>query len=195
MRPATILCIFCVVFLGIHSPLSAQHFPTSQVAEPNSELFYRQALQAYLDGNYDEAILLAAKSVSKDPANKEVQNLLDLLMGEKDRAKKTEIWLSEKFPVKNNLESPDQISKNLSNKVSEDLKNDIKRIQVQSGHFKENSDAQYSRLQKSQAEVFYELEKQRSNLFFLYLFSGASLFLSLLAFWSKLKWPKPKHKV
>ena len=72
------------------SPNQASPAPDPQGAEE----IYRQALGAYLDGNYDSAIILSVKSLEKDPGYAKSRSLLSILTSEKEQEGKTVIWLS-----------------------------------------------------------------------------------------------------
>jgi hypothetical protein len=58
--------------------------------------YYQSALQAYLNGDMDQAILLDSKSLQMNPQNQKAQALLTVLIGEKDTAQKTVIWIGGK---------------------------------------------------------------------------------------------------
>ena len=58
--------------------------------------YYQSALQAYLNGDMDQAILLDSKALQMNPQNQKAQALLTVLIGEKDTANKTVIWIGGK---------------------------------------------------------------------------------------------------
>jgi hypothetical protein len=58
--------------------------------------YYQSALQAYLNGDMDQAILLDSKALQMNPQNQKAQALLTVLIGEKDTAQKTVIWIGGK---------------------------------------------------------------------------------------------------
>lgn len=60
---------------------------------------YQAALQAYLSGDFDQAILLDSKALQTDPQDKKAQSLLGILVSEKDTANKTVIWIGGKPAV------------------------------------------------------------------------------------------------
>jgi TolA-binding protein len=79
---------------GAQSPVT-DSAAVSLVSGPAAgDALYQQALDTYLGGDYDQAILLAAKAVQADPKNQKAQNLLTLLTNEKKDIGKYEIWLS-----------------------------------------------------------------------------------------------------
>ncbi len=57
---------------------------------------YQSALQAYLSGDFDQAILLDSKALQADSQDKKAQALLSILISEKDNANKTVIWIGGK---------------------------------------------------------------------------------------------------
>jgi hypothetical protein len=63
-----------------------------------SDRIYRQSLDAYLLGNYDQAIVLAAQSLQVDPNENKAQDLLAVLVAEKERIGRSEIWIAGKSP-------------------------------------------------------------------------------------------------
>lgn len=58
--------------------------------------YYQSALQAYLTGDFDEAILWDTKALQIDSQDKKAQDLLTILVSEKDTANKTVIWIGGK---------------------------------------------------------------------------------------------------
>ncbi len=78
--------------------LNAQTPAPSPARSSEANILYHQALAAYLGGKYDQAILLTAKSLEKDPNDKNSKNLLEKLTVEKDRSRKTVIWIGGKAP-------------------------------------------------------------------------------------------------
>jgi hypothetical protein len=66
----------------------------AQVKNIESNRLYKGGLDAYLAGNYDRAILLAAKAAQADPQSKKAQDLLSVLVAEKEKIARTEIWIS-----------------------------------------------------------------------------------------------------
>lgn len=72
------------------APAAASSLPP---AIPND--FYSQALQAYLAGNYDQAILMDSRALQADPKDAKAQALLSILVSEKDKATQTVIWIGK----------------------------------------------------------------------------------------------------
>jgi hypothetical protein len=54
---------------------------------------YQGALQAYLQGDFDQAILLDTRALQTDPENQKAADLLAVLIQEKEQNRKTEIWI------------------------------------------------------------------------------------------------------
>jgi len=61
--------------------------------EKKAVQFYQSALESYLSGDYEQAILLDSQALQANPGYKKAKALLDVLIQEKDRMKKSEIWL------------------------------------------------------------------------------------------------------
>ncbi len=61
--------------------------------------YYQSALQSYLTGDFDQAILWDSKALQIDPQDKKAGELLSLLVSEKDMANKTVIWIGGKPTV------------------------------------------------------------------------------------------------
>ncbi len=61
--------------------------------------YYQSALQSYLTGDFDQAILWDSKALQVDPQDKKAGELLSLLISEKDTANKTVIWIGGKPTV------------------------------------------------------------------------------------------------
>lgn len=57
---------------------------------------YQGALQAYLAGDLDQAILLDSKALQLNPQFQKAEALLSVLVSEKDTARKTVIWIGGK---------------------------------------------------------------------------------------------------
>ncbi len=64
--------------------------------------YYQSALQAYLAGDFDRAILLDTKALQADPQDKKAGALLDILVSEKDTANRTDIWIGGKPTLSGN---------------------------------------------------------------------------------------------
>lgn len=62
---------------------------------PAGNDLYSQALQAYLGGNYDQAILMDSRALQADPKDAKAQALLSILVSEKDKANQTVIWIGK----------------------------------------------------------------------------------------------------
>jgi hypothetical protein len=68
-------------------------------APPDPNDLYQGALQAYLSGDFDQAILLDSKALQINPGFQKAQGLLSILISEKDTARKTVIWIGGKPPT------------------------------------------------------------------------------------------------
>jgi hypothetical protein len=67
--------------------------------EKNINDYYQSALQAYLAGDFDQAILLDSKALQANPQDKKAEALLSILVSEKDTSNKTIIWIGGKPSV------------------------------------------------------------------------------------------------
>lgn len=75
------------------------------VATPTD--YYQSALQAYLSGDFDQAILLDSKALQANSQDKKAQALLSILISEKDNANKTVIWIGGKPAIVESPQSPE----------------------------------------------------------------------------------------
>src|SRR5580692_11669636 len=69
--------------------------------------FYQSALQAYLSGDFDQAIFLDSKALQENSQDKKAQALLSILISEKDNANKTVIWIGGKPAIVESPQSPE----------------------------------------------------------------------------------------
>src|SRR6185369_10142763 len=68
---------------------------------------YPQALEAYLSGDVDQAILIDTKALQANPKDLKATNLLDLLAQEKSRSAQSVIWIgSEASLAKQTAQTP-----------------------------------------------------------------------------------------
>lgn len=76
----------------------ASAFAIAQTVDPSliPNDYYQSALQAYLSGNFDQAILLDSKALQANAQDKKAQALLSILISEKDNANNTVIWIGGK---------------------------------------------------------------------------------------------------
>ena len=94
MRGIQILCAWFISGL-----LLAQALGTV----PTVPDYYQSALQAYLSGDIDQAILQDSKALQNNNQDKKAQALLSILVSEKDASNKTVIWIGGKPAV---MDSP-----------------------------------------------------------------------------------------
>ncbi|HTC20015.1 MAG TPA: hypothetical protein VK859_04155 [bacterium] len=73
---------------------------------PTPTDYYQSALQSYLSGDFDQAILLDSKALQANSQDKKAQALLSILISEKDNANKTVIWIGGKPAI---VESPPSV--------------------------------------------------------------------------------------
>ncbi len=184
--------------------------PTNGVSVPSeSDGLYHRALGAYLSGDYDQALLLAAQSLDKDPAHQKTRNLIAILATEKEQEGKTVIWLSGKPSVVPVDKVPTAATPLLqdNSKLEEAIaavRSRIERIfgaqnrrnaqvdaqmQVIQELVKTNGESQYGEVRESQAQIYKKLEnlEKGQDLRLLYLLCGVSLLFSLLSVFRKRK--------
>ncbi len=172
---------------------------------------YQQALDTYLNGDYDQAILLAAKAVQADPQNQKAQNLLTLLTNEKKDIGKYEIWLSgqggkaatpidDSAGVNADAGIQDQIQKVQQHfnyfYTAQTRENGQFQGQIQavSELLRENSNHQYDELRKSQNDLIGQVQVisqgHDRSLWILYFLCFMSMLLSFCALWAMLRGPR-----
>ena len=66
------------------------------VSGESADDLYQGALQAYLAGDFDQAILMDTKALQINPKFTKAEGLLSILISEKDTARKTVIWIGGK---------------------------------------------------------------------------------------------------
>jgi hypothetical protein len=198
--------LFFIFFL-LFSALNAQ--TQTPTVSADAEVFYHKALNFYLDGNYDQAILFAAESLEKDPGYEKSKNLLSVLTSEKEQEGKTVIWLAGKpvlvtptpmpiinTPVENNSgvgKNVEKLQTQLNNFYhSQTTKNEQVngQLQVIQELVKDNSSGQYQELKKAQTDIYQELEKinkDNHNFWLLYCLCTVSVIFSIAAILKKPK--------
>ncbi len=205
--------VFVSFFVVLSAGLWAQDLPTATPVTAQTSAaddLYHRALEAYLDGNYDQSILLAAQSLEKDSSYAKSRNLLAVLTAEKEKATKTVIWLpsatAEPAPpvvAVPPAPAPDTsgIQKDvqgLQTKLDRFVGAQARKNQEVSGQLKviqelvrDNSAGQYEEVQRSQTEIVNRLQKVESShgpdLRLLYVLCAASVFLSVGAVWRNSK--------
>lgn len=80
-----VILLLCLLLPGISRAVVS--------AEKKAVQFYESALESYLSGDYEQAILLDSQALEVKPDYKKAKALLDVLVKEKDRMTKSEIWL------------------------------------------------------------------------------------------------------
>jgi hypothetical protein len=81
--------------------------PAMLAASEEGERLYRLSLDAYLMGHYDQAIVLAAQSLQVDPQDNKSRDLLAVLVAEKERSGKSEVWITAPVPEPTAAASPE----------------------------------------------------------------------------------------
>jgi hypothetical protein len=204
-----ILLLLCSIFfplIGAGQPVST---PIPNPPQEADDL-YHKALDAYLDGNYDKAILFAAQSLGKDPTFAKSRNLLSVLIVEKDKDSKTVIWLAGKPvyvtptpvpfiipPQTTDLSGVQKEVTSLQNRFNNFYGSQISKNAQTAGQIKiiqelvkNNAGVQYDDLRKSQVEIYNRIKKIEAggqDLRVLYFLCAMSVFFSALAIWRKLK--------
>lgn len=86
--------IFLLLLVAAPALLYAEVPATGESADD----LYQGALQAYLAGDFDQAILMDTKALQLNPQYPKAEGLLSILISEKDTAKKTVIWIGDNPP-------------------------------------------------------------------------------------------------
>jgi hypothetical protein len=202
IRKFIFLCLVSVVG-GAALSLNAQTAgpaPTPTAAEG----FYHQAMNAYLDGNYDQAIVFTAQSLQADPNFDKSKNLLTVLTTEKENEGKTVIWLAGKpvvvaaprvpLPVDESgiEESFRKLQARFNNYADAQARKNNQtdgQIQVIQELVQSSTSNGYEDLKKSQGELYKELQKDEADrsqdLRFLYILCSLSVLFSVAAIWKK----------
>ena len=136
--------------------------------------YYQSALQAYLAGDFDQAILLDSKALQVDPRDKKSAALLSLLVSEKDTANRTVIWIGGKpslvgnEPVNPAPQAPVTVFKEKPSRQtgvdSGKLKELETRIQTVAFLMERDSASQYRELTGAQVQTTRRLDDISLNL-------------------------------
>jgi hypothetical protein len=125
--------------------------------------YYQNALQAYLTGDYDQAILLDCKALEINPKYKKANSLLSVLISEKEKAKNTVIWIGgKKVLVDKNLSVVNIVSRKAragSGLDSGKLKELENRIQTVALLMARDSYDQYHELSSGQVQNSIRLDE------------------------------------
>lgn len=199
-----LLFVLCVPSLWaveetvVPTPSSSVTPAQSQNGDEAGEL-YQKGMDAFLQGDYDKAILWAAKSLQVDPSFKKSQELLSVLVVEKERGNQTEIWLGNRTrPTAEPAVAPtpdlSDIRRDilgLGNRVSILEKKDPtsrleRRIQIITAMMQKAAKDDYQDLKNAQDKSMEKMERlgsgQKSmgqSLFWLFVLVGFSLMLSI----------------
>jgi hypothetical protein len=171
---------------------------TETAKDVSPDEYYQSALQAYLNGDMDQAILLDSKALQMNPQNQKAQALLTVLIGEKDTAQKTVIWIGgkpstiEAAPV---TQAPVTVVKNNgSNGPRMDgrkLQEVETRIQTIAFLLQRDSINQYKELTGAQVqttrrldEISFNIKEMKSGLNYGNLLFLLALIIACLALWN-----------
>src|SRR6185369_10092832 len=98
---------------------------------------YPQALEAYLSGDVDQAILIDTKALQANPKDLKATNLLDLLAQEKSRSAQSVIWIgSEASLAKQTAQTPPAVEPATKIVRTRYLKADTSQIEQLEGEVK-----------------------------------------------------------
>lgn len=203
MKRKRILAIGFLLFGFASTMAMAQAVDTSLIPTD----YYQSALQAYLSGDFDQAILLDSKALQTNSQDKKAQALLSILISEKDNANKTVIWIGGKPAIvesPKSLEAPAPVTiiqdktinvgtrpTAVGNKKLAELE---ARVQTTAFLMERDSFSQYRELNGAQVATNKRLEEisltlkdlgngaQRSNFLFLLV-----LIVSIAALWKSWK--------
>jgi len=179
--------------------LNALGSVASQPAVDDAETIYRKGMDAFLQGDYDQVILWSARSLQADPTYKKSQDLLSVLVVEKEKGVQTEIWLGDRprpvQPVESTLDKDltdirgellglnkrvGALEKRPSARAFE------QRFQMALSMLQKNSDDNYRELRTAQGHSLEKLERITrwqstlgQSLFWLFVLVAISLVLSV----------------
>lgn len=97
-----VLAFYLLMFWPFLTIAAAQTVEAPKTAND----YYQSALQAYLAGDFDQAILWNSKALQVDPQDKKAGALLSILVSEKETANKTVIWIGGKPSVVEDQTAP-----------------------------------------------------------------------------------------
>jgi hypothetical protein len=206
LKLTLVLFVTCFMLMPVSAAQVAGKTPQT------ADGIYRQALDAYLDGHFDESIALVAKSLTLDSNHAKSKNLLSILVFEKERERKSVIWLAGKpvyvtpVPVPGPAPIPMPVfPKGLDKKIkllqmqlnqyfNSQAARDAQRegqIDVIQALLKNNEGSQYGELKQALDKIYDQLKAIQAegspDLRLLYLICGLSLFFSFLALWKASK--------
>lgn len=131
--------------------------------------YYQSALQAYLSGDLDHAVLLDSKALQADPQDKKAQALLSILISDQDAARKSVIWIGGNAPETAGERSPElpapvtvvkevhgAARPSVDGRKLAELEN---RVQTVAFLLQRDSFNQYRELNNNQTQTAKELEK------------------------------------
>ncbi len=166
--------------------------------------YYQSALQAYLSGDLDHAVLWDSKALQSDPQDRKAQALLSILISDQDAAKKSVIWIGGNAPETAGEKSPElQAPVTVVKEVHGALRPPVdgrklaeleNRVQTVAFLLQRDSFNQYRELNNNQTQMAKELEKvsqmlkdagigfRYANLLFLLV-----LVIACLALWNSWK--------
>jgi len=184
-----------VLFLCLWMPSLLGAVPLAKKAAQ----FYQKALEAYLAGDYEQAILLDSQALEINPQYKKAKSLLEVLVEEKERIRKAEIWLrgEEKQQPrlsKSGRPQPVVVQRGLDKEKLQELEN---RIQTVALLMERDSQDRFHELSEDQAKSTSRMEemaktlndqelagqKTQKEISFASLLSLLALLISLFALW------------
>jgi hypothetical protein len=206
---------FVAVFFWIQ-PVFGAEMKTNAVVGNEAETFYLKGMDSFLQGDYDKAILYTAKSLQISSDYKKAQNLLSVLVVEKEQGTQTEIWLGDRtrvapLPV-TTVVSPDltEVNNKLKNlgirvkriEAGDREKQLERRVQVIAEMLQKSAKDDYQELKTTQnisIEKINQLAKGQSgfgrSLFWLFALVALSLLLSVWSILIKKKGSSPRLNV
>ncbi len=148
-------------------------------ADDDANQFYQSAMQSYLAGDLDKAILLDSKALTVKPNFKKASDFLNTLVTEKEEADRTVIWIGEGnspavvpmvpkpilapppvAPQNAQIGLPVRRVPGVTQKKFDELE---KRIQVVATLLGRNSDDQYKELRMGLVDTANELKALREE--------------------------------
>lgn len=187
--------------LTLMSPLAGWAEPAESKSE---EDFYQSALQSYLNGDYDQAILMDSKALKINSKSEKAMALLTILASEQETVRKTNIWIgSDRIPaqavarvaspmvhLRAKAQTPHTVTGGVDSKKMAELEAKIQTIAVL---METDSDSRYKELGAAQVNTNDKLDQlvkkipSSNGQGFRFFLDLLAISLAGLAFWSSLK--------
>lgn len=185
--------IYLLCFSAVTSHATAQSLDPNKI---NND-YYQSALQAYLGGDLDKAILFDSKTLQYDPQDKKAQALLSILVSEKDTSNKTDIWIGGKpaaldaglgNPEFQNLSAVAKEKASRTSALDRKKLNELEtRVQTVAFLMERDSFNQYKELNSAQVQTTLAVKELSLNFHYMNIFLLIPLALAVIAIWKSWK--------